>query len=269
MQADPKAFVTEATKAAFPKPVAPVAPSGIMKLIQERDLLPVGDPRRVILDQAITKQTTQAPAASVTVNNKQESEFGKTVGKEFGDIYTGAIKAEFAAPRTIANYERLGSLLSQVNTGKFTGTIQEMKAAAKAMGFDLNAMGVRDDVAPAQATRQISNMLALELRNPAGGAGMPGALSDKDREFLVQSIPSMENDPTAIGKMIDYRKRLAKRDQEIGKLAREYRNKNGRFDEGFFDELKVFSEANPLFPQTAVAPAQSQPASGGAWRVVR
>lgn len=243
------AFPQEFAKSAFREPkTAPV--SGLTRLMQERDALPAGDPRRSLYDQAINKQTTSQPAAIVNMP-RQESKFQEKVGAEFGDIYTGAIKSEFAAPRTIANYDRLGNLLSQVNTGKFAGTITDLKAAAKAGGIDLNAMGIRDDVAPAQATRQISNMLALELRNPAGGAGMPGAMSDKDREFLQQSIPSIENDPGAIGKMIEYRKTLAKRDQEVGKMARAYRARTGTFNEGFFNELRDFSEKNPLFPQTA------------------
>jgi hypothetical protein len=262
----PDAYGKEQAASLFPKPVAPVAPSGVMKLIQERDALPVGDPRRAILDQAITKQTTQAPAASVTVNNKQESEFGKTVGKEFGDIYTGIIKAEFNAPKTIANYDRIGNLLSEVNTGKFAGGILELKAAAKSLGVDLTAMGIKDDVVPGQAVKQISNMLALELRNPAGGAGMPGALSDSDRKFLVESIPGIENDPGAIKEMIKYRKLLAKRDQDVGRMAREYRLKNGTFDEGFFDELRVFSEKNPLFSQTTAPAPSAAPATGGVRR---
>lgn len=260
------AFPQEFAKSVFREPKAPPT-SGLTRLMQERDALPPTDPRRAIYDQAIQKQTTSQPAAIVNMP-KQEGEFQKAVGKEFGDIYTGAIKSEFAAPRTIANYDRLGNLLSQVNTGKFRGTITDMKAAAKSLGIDLTAMGIPDDVAPAQATKQISNMLALELRNPAGGAGMPGAMSDKDREFLQQSIPSIENDPGAIGKMIEYRKALAKRDQEVGKMARAYRARTGRFDEGFFDELRDFSEKNPLFPSAPPAPTAA-PSTGGAWRVIR
>lgn len=256
----PAEFGKAQAAALFPKPVAPPAPSGITKLMQERDALPAGHPARFVLDQAIAKQTTHAPG--VNVNMKQESEFGKAVGKEFGEIYTGAIKAEMNAPRTIANYDRLANLLGQVNTGKFQGTIVDLKAAAKAGGIDLTAMGIPDDVAPAQASRQITNMLALELRNPAGGAGMPGALSDKDREFLVQSMPGIENDPNAVKQMVSYRKLLAKRDQEVGKLARSYRAKNGTFDEGFFDELRQFSEANPLFQQTT----PTAPSAGGGVR---
>jgi hypothetical protein len=115
-------------------------------------------------------------------------------------------------------------------------------------------MGIADDVAPAQAARSLTNQLALEMRNPAGGAGMPGALSDKDREFLMQSIPGLENDPAAIGTMIDYRVRLAKREQQVAKMARAYRKKNGKFDEGFFDELQEWSEKNPLFSEARNTP---------------
>jgi hypothetical protein len=114
-------------------------------------------------------------------------------------------------------------------------------------------MGIADDVAPAQAARALANQLALEMRNPAGGAGMPGAMSDKDREFLIQMIPSLESDPGAVNKMIEYRVRLEKRSQRVAKMARDYRKKNGKFDEGFFDELQVWSDKNPLFPEAGQA----------------
>lgn len=264
--AAPEQAMTAMLRNIYPEQPKPAAPTALSRLMAERDALPINDPRRGVYDAAISRQT--APSTPTTVVNMpgQEKEFQKAVGKEFGQIYTDTIKAELNAPKTIANYDRLGGLLNQVNTGAFAGNITALKAAAKAMGFDLTAMGIRDDVAPAQATRQISNMLALELRNPAGGAGMPGAMSDKDREFLQQSIPSIENDPGAIGQMIDYRKRIARRDQEVGALARQYRARAGTFDEGFFDELRRFSDANPLFPQAPTAPARptagSAPATG-------
>jgi hypothetical protein len=198
--------------------------------------------------QKKSKMTTHAPAASANVTVKQESEFGKKVGGELGEIYTGLLKADMNAPATVGKYERLGTLLKDSGSGKFKGTTTEIKAAAKGLGIDLNAMGIKDDVAPAQAARALANQLALELRNPAGGAGMPGALSDKDREFLVQSIPGLENDPKGNEKMIEYRAKLARREQQVARMARDYRRKSGKFDEGFFDELQQWSDKNPLFP---------------------
>jgi hypothetical protein len=239
-----------------PKPEAPKE-STMATLLRERDALPVGHPNRAMYDDAIKKSTTHQPATAVTVDTRQESEFNKKVGAEFGDQYAGLMKADMNAPTTIGKYQRLGSLLGEVGTGKFKGTTVELKAAMKGLGVDLNAMGIRDDVAPAQAAKALTNQLALELRNPAGGAGMPGALSDQDREFLLKMIPSLESDPAAWPKMIEYRVQLAKREQQVAKMARAYRRKNdGKFDEGFFDELQEWSKSNHLFPeQPKVAPA--------------
>jgi hypothetical protein len=215
------------------------------------------------------KKLNAPPQPLVTVDNKQPTEFGKAVGREMGEQYAGLLKADMNAPATIGKYNRLGSLLSSVNSGKFKGTTTDLKAAAKGLGVDLTALGIADDVAPAQAARALSNQLALELRNPAGGAGMPGALSDKDREFLIQSLPTLENDPGAVGKMIEYRVELAKREQQVAKMARAYRKKNnGTFDEGFYDELAEWSAKNPLFKDSPKAAPTAAPAtSGGGWSI--
>jgi hypothetical protein len=243
-------------------PAKPTEPreSPLATLQREFASLPENDPRRPAYVEAIKKATTSSPL--VNVDNRQDTEFNKAVGKEMGEQYANLLKADMNAPATVGKYNRLGQLLSSVNTGKFKGTTTDLKAAAKSLGVDLTAMGVTDDVAPAQASRALSNQLALELRNPAGGAGMPGALSDKDREFLIQSLPTLESDPGAVGKMIEYRVELAKREQQVAKMARAYRTKNkGKFDEGFYNELAAWSEKNPLFkdapsaPKPATAPA--------------
>jgi hypothetical protein len=212
------------------------------------------------VDDEVGAAFSPTPLVKNDINLREETEFGKKVGAEMGEQYSGLLKADMNAPTTIAKYQRLGSLLGQVNTGKFRGTITDIKAAAKTVGIDLTAIGVTDDVAPAQAARALSNQIALELRNPAGGAGMPGALSDKDREFLLQSIPGLESDPSAIGKMIEYRVKLEQRAQRVARMARDYRKKNGRFDEGFYDDLQAWSEKNPLFPSAANAVSPSAPA---------
>lgn len=245
------------------KPDKP-APSAIGKALEEMNALPPDSPLRKVYQDWISKQTTHAPAPSSNVTVKQETEFGKKVGGQLGEMYSDLLRAELGAPGSINKYTQLENLLGQVNTGKFRGTTQELKAAAKSIGFDLNALGVADDVAPAQAARALSSQLALELRNPAGGAGMPGAMSDKDREFLVSMVPSIENDPNAIKQMVEMRRKLAQRDQQVGRLAREYRRKNGRFDEGFFDELKTFAENNPLFTSRTQSPSDGLTPAGRA-----
>jgi hypothetical protein len=195
-----------------------------------------------------------------------EQKFGEAQAAEMSKQYSDLLRADFNAPNTIARYKQLGSLLSQSGPGKFKATTTGIKAAAKGLGMDLAAAGVTDDVAPAQAAIALSNHLALELRNPAGGAGMPGAMSDKDREFLMQSVPGLENDPGAIGLMVDYRVRLAQREQDVARMARAYKKRTGQFDDGFYSELALWSGRNPLFPvaeRNALPPIPKTPANRG------
>jgi hypothetical protein len=213
------------------------------------------------------KEVGRGPAFSSTPlvqmgGEHQETAFQKRVGQEMGDQYSNLLKADMNAPANIAKYQRLGGLLGQVSTGKFKGATTDIKAAAKSLGIDLTALGVSDDVAPAQAARALANQVALELRNPAGGAGMPGALSERDLKFLVESIPGLENDPASIPIMIEYRVKLAKREQEVARMARAYRKKNGKFDEGFYDELAEWSAKNPLFPESQSAPKPAAAPAG-------
>jgi hypothetical protein len=186
--------------------------------------------------------------AKAGASNISFRSYDKKEGDNLADQMDAIQKAGLSAGRDIQKYERLGSLLGQIRTGKFKGTITDVKAAAKSLGFDLTALGVSDDVAPAQAAQALSRELALELRNPSGGAGMPGALSDADRQYLQSMVPSIESDPDAWPQMIDAYKALKNRDIEVGRLARQYTKKNGgRLDYGFFDELDQYSQTNPLF----------------------
>jgi hypothetical protein len=232
----------------------PAKESPLAQFRRERDALRAQDPNHPDLptyDEAIKRASThQPPVATVTLPS-QEKEFDKEVGKKFGQQYSSLMEADMNTPATIGKYQRLSSLLKQAGTGKFTSTTTQIKAMAKGLGMDLGSMGIEDNVAPAQAATALANQLALELRNPSGGAGMPGALSDKDREFLLQMIPGLESDPNAWPKMIEYRVKLAQREQQVAKMARAYRKKNGKYDEGFYDELQEWSAKNPLFPQVS------------------
>jgi hypothetical protein len=194
-------------------------------------------------------------SGALVTNNVSANAYDKTEGGNIADQMDAIQKAGFAATGDIQRYDRLGSLLGQVSTGKFKGTTLELKAAAKGLGFDLSSFGIADDVAPAQAARALSRALALELRNPAGGAGMPGALSDSDRQFLESMVPGVESDPGAWPQMIEAYKQLKRREMQVAKLAREYAKRNGgNLDYGFLDELETYSAQNPLFKNVEQKP---------------
>lgn len=180
-------------------------------------------------------------------NMKRAEEEGKVIGKTFGEMYSNIIKAGDAATLDDDKLTRLETLLKGVDTGAFKGTTTDLKKAAKAAGMDLEALGIADDVAPVEAARALSNEMALQARNPAGGAGMPGAMSDADRQFLAGMQPGIETTPEGRKLMIQTRRALNKRAREVAKLAVKYRKDNGRLDEDFTQVLQDFAEKNPIF----------------------
>jgi hypothetical protein len=167
----------------------------------------------------------------------------------------------------IAQTNRLGQLLDQVKTGRFTSSTQEIKQMAKGLGVDLQALGVTDDTAPAQAAQALTGQLALALRNPAGGAGMPGALSDADRQFLTKMVPGLETTPEGRKLMIDYSLRMYQRQIELAKVANDFmRSPEAKRDpNALYQRIQEYADKNPLFSEKDIpkppAPSQSQPGS--------
>ena len=200
----------------------------------------------------------KAPLVQVDTGSKGATKEAETVGSYFGETFADLQKKGLAAMGEIANLDRINALLDGVQTGKFKGTTQELKKAAKSFGIDLEQFGITDDTSPVDAATAIINQMALTLRNPESGFGMPGSLSENDLKFLKASAPGLEQTPEGRKQLIDYSKALAKRRIDIAKLARDYRKKVGQIDEGFYDELQKYSDANPLFKEPPKSPSPAQ-----------
>lgn len=178
----------------------------------------------------------------VNVNIGEEKAEAKKVGEGMGEMYVELQQAGAAAPAKLGKLDRMEQLMDGVSTGKLTPAITQVASVAQALGIEIDPkLGAK------QALEALSNEIALGLRNPAGGAGMPGALSDKDREFLTSMTPGLAKTTEGNKLIIQTARNLAKREQEVAKLARTYRKKNGSLDEGFYDELADYSAAHPLF----------------------
>ncbi len=208
-----------------------------------------GPDGRLVIDQdflAGKKAIAAAGAPRMTNINMQEKEESKVVGKFYGESYADVQKAGFNASSRIARMDRLNQLLNNVDTGKLTPAGTEIAAYAESLG-----MKIDKNLGNKQAAQALANEMALELRNPAGGAGMPGAMSDADREFLKSMTPGLSTSPEGRKQITETAKKIAKRDQEVAARARDYRKKNGSIDEGFYDEMRTFSDKNPLFGTAA------------------
>lgn len=187
------------------------------------------------------------PGAGVSVNLPgQQSEEQKIVGKAYGQDYVDLQKGGRQAYQENAKLDRLDELLENTYTGIGADKVLAAKKAAKMLGMDVEGIG------EAEAAQAITNELALQLRNPAGGAGMPGAMSDKDREFLQSMTPGLGMTKEGRNALVSTKKKLNQRSIQVAKMARDYRKKNGSLDEMFFDELAQYSEDNPMFEELSV-----------------
>lgn len=236
-----------------PKAELPQVESGFFVDRANQSVTPIPQMQEFQLSRA----RSGAPRTLVDARRFEETEEAKTVGKMFGETYGKIQTSGLEARGKINRYNRLEQLLQGVETGKLTPALTEVAAVADSVGIKVDpALDAK------QAIQSISNELALQLRNPSGGAGMPGAMSDSDRQFLVNMTAGLGKTPGANKLIIESHKKLAQRDVEVANMARDYRQRNGRLDDGFFKELQKFSDANPMFPRQEAKGAIGQPAEG-------
>lgn len=191
--------------------------------------------------------TSGRKAGATTVNVGEGSgEYRKALDKKLAEQSIAIQEGAQTARGKLATLDALGAALQQSGqTGWGSETLLTVQQAGRSLGLDIG-----DNLDAKEAARALGNQLALQLRNPSSGAGMPGAMSDKDREFLVSSVPGLTKTPEGNARLIEFMKRIEQRNIEVARLAQEYEARNGQIDNGFFKELGEWADANPLFPDT-------------------
>lgn len=268
-------------KAQFPyRTITAQGPNGAPVTGFQSDVL--GTPasqRNVVLDPSLSPSQRQAAMADaqrsgyggivgadpIEMKRKEglvsaQTEQNTSIAKGQAQDYLNIIDSEKQAPGNIAKYSLMKDYLGKIDTGKLTPTVLTLKQYAASVAPNA-AKDFTKDLPYAQAVSALSNEIALQLRNPTGGAGMPGSMSNSDRDFLVSMTANTANDPRAIPLMLDMRIALEKRAQEVGQLARNYRQQNGTIDENFYKQLQDYSNSHPMFDKL------TQPTSTSGWSI--
>jgi hypothetical protein len=197
---------------------------------------------------SITAGGAPTPSQGYGMTNAQtnaaaaDKAYAEGAAKDMVDTRKNILSAGQSAPVNIAKYQQLGRLLQDVDGGKLTQTGTNIASMANSIGLKIDK-----NLPNKEAAAALGNEMALQLRSPAGGAGMPGALSDKDREFLTGMVPNANQTAQGRKTMIDSYIALQKRNQQVAQFATNYEKKYGRLDSGFFDQLSAWSGVNPLF----------------------
>lgn len=206
----------------------------------------------------------RAGATNVTMNQGYEKEFDKKLAAQEAERYDKLVKGGSSARDQIASLDMIGEALNVYNSGaKFgTGTLGPAEQTVRQWAV---ALGVADEktaksVGAAELAAAVQNRMALQMRSPDGGMGMPGALSDADRKFLVASQPGIDKTPQGNARMIENFKKLAQRQVQVGEMVADWVAEKGSM-KGFEKHLNAWANANPLFP-----PADT---SAGGWSIKR
>ncbi|MFT3818289.1 MAG: hypothetical protein QM750_11755 [Rubrivivax sp.] len=181
-------------------------------------------------------------AAGPSTREAALAEYDRGVQKDFAERRKSIFDAAEVAGSRIGSLQQLGALLAQHDGGSLSPAGLQIAKAANSLGLKIDPQ-----LGNKEAAAALSNQMALDLRNPAGGAGMPGALSNSDREFLASMVPGLATSAQGRAQMIQYMGLIEQRKQQVAQFARNYEAKHGRLDNGFFDQMSAWADANPLF----------------------
>lgn len=268
--ADPDGAMSIALQQAFPKPSESPA------TVKEYEYA-VGQGYQGTLNDFI-QQKARAGANSTTINMPPaekafQTNLGTAGGKAAGDLLYATVPA---AQSQINNLDALkGAVASLEAAGGDVGKLAPLQKTAtelmQAFNLDPQTLGLPSDAGPAQAITAITNRLALEARSTGDGTGMPGAMSDADRVFLQQSVPSIADTPAGLKMKIEIAERLAKRRIEAAQEWAKYPKTEDGWTKFQFDWIK-YNQQNPVFGKTdqekvqaltgqAPAPAKPKPSA--------
>lgn len=205
----------------------------------------------VVLQRGPNGELKAVGGSGVTVNNTGQNAYSKAREEQAAKKYESIAAAGNTAASDIATLGLLEDALGRAGYTGLGGTqVQIGRQAAAALG-----LGDTDAVAAGELATTIANQLTLMARNPDGAlGGMPGSMSDADREFLRRMQPGLDKSPEGNRRMIEARRRAAVRQQEIARMAVAYEEEHGKLDSGFDRQVAEYAAAHPLYADMENAP---------------
>jgi hypothetical protein len=189
-------------------------------------------------------QQGTAPSGQLGVSQSPANQaFDVEMSKDFADRFRAIQAASGNAREMLSMYDLAEQAL---NTGVRTGVGADAELSLRQIGATMG-IGDVDKLAGGELLRAVQNRMALSMRNPDSGMGIPGAVSDRDIKFLKDSQVGIDRSPEGNRQMLEAFRAMEQRKLDVARLANEYVQKNGRLDAGFSDVVRDFAESNPMF----------------------
>jgi hypothetical protein len=194
-------------------------------------------PSAPALGRVLSEAEKTAQVAPITLN----TEYEKGLQTQNLKLRETILEEDKAARANSANIDRFMQLNKDPNVakGRFAETFSGLKNAAASFGVDVKGLPAE------QAMQSISSQMALQLRNPASGGGMPGAMSDSDRNFLTAMTPSLAQSKE--GRELVAETFQAVNNRKSSRLLLKHETEGGKVDSAFLKKLADYADKNPIF----------------------
>lgn len=194
---------------------------------------------------------TEAAAGGSAYDDEYAKQFARDSAKKNAELGRKITTAGMDAQSQIGNLNRMEQLTQDPDVYQGPGAETSLglrRLISKVPGLNqVVPYSSPDAVGKSDELGSLSNTMALMVRNPDAGLGMPGALSDKDREFLQSTVPGLSRSPAGNKLMIEAAKRIQQRKIEIAEFKSQYVQENGKIDDRFFEIVNKWANENPLF----------------------
>src|SRR5262245_135280 len=203
------------------------------------------------------------PQTNVSVSGDKKG--AEEMAKGFAKMYEG-LRTNAEGARTLA--DNLDQVERATGAGLRTGAGGEAEQYLRKIGAAIG-IGNIEKVAAGELVQTISNKMALQVRAPGGeSGGMPGAMSDADRQFLKDTVPGLLKTPEGNRQVIAIMRAAAARHEQIFDMAVDYAEAHdGQLGPGFDRQVRDFVKNNPLSAAVADAIKNAPPAADAAIKV--
>lgn len=147
---------------------------------------------------------------------------------EMGDIRAAMAERSKAFQSSSTLRTKLGVMENILDTGLRTGALAGLTKAGKSFVQALFPDTEIEGLAELEVFEALSNQLSMLIRNPESGMGLPGATSNRDLDFLINSVPNIQKSPKGNKLLIKvYRKAFKLQDDLIREQNRLIQENNG------------------------------------------
>lgn len=241
-QADPSLSIKDALDAAR-QPAPPAVQQNYDRAVQQGF-------QGTIMDYQLALSRASAP--TTTIDMKGETKWAEKSAELFAKKYDDLSNAALSADDTMG---MLNTAEEAMKGGVRTGFGGEAEQSLRKLALTLG-VGDADKVASGELLKSITSRMALMMRSPDQGMGMPGAMSDADRQYLIDAQVGLGTSPEGNQKLLTAFKAMQQRKIDLATMADDYIARNGVLDAGFNKLVRQFVKANPL-GKTKPAPADS------------